>query len=70
MIVDTITMGAFLGSHGKNFNDMDLLAIIRRIDTNGDATIDVAEWAEFLRLKEPLMIHPLGYDVKPPAFSF
>jgi len=49
---------------------MDLLAIIRRIDTSGDATIDVSEWAEFLRLKEPLMIHPLGYDVKPPAFSF
>jgi hypothetical protein len=49
---------------------MDLLAIIRRIDTNGDATIDIAEWAEFLRIKEPLMIHPHGYDIKPPAFSF
>ena len=37
--VDTVNLGAFLGAHGKNFNDMDLLAIIRRVDTNGDATI-------------------------------
>jgi len=48
-IVDTVNLGAFLGAHGKNMDDMHLLAIIRRIDTNGDATIDLNEWTEFLR---------------------
>jgi len=28
---------------------MELIAIIRRIDTDGDATIDYPELAEFLR---------------------
>jgi len=60
-VVDTVNLGAFLGAHGKNFDDMQLLAIIRRIDTNGDATIDLNEWTEFLRCKAgPItpMVHP------------
>lgn len=58
-VVDTVNLGAFLGAHGKNFDDMQLLAIIRRIDTNGDATIDLNEWTEFLRCKAgPIAVHP------------
>lgn len=47
-------------------NDMDLLAIIRRIDTNGDATIDLNEWVEFLKVKKQIAkpmaapIHTMG----------
>ena len=66
------------GAHGKNFNDMDLLAIIRRVDTNGDATIDLNEWTEFLRVKHmdtrPIGLHPMGlglgpHGVPPHAFT-
>jgi len=35
---------------------MELLAIIRRIDTNGDATITFEEWYEFLQLQKPAYV--------------
>jgi len=38
-----------LRSHGHYANEIELIAIIRRIDTDGDATIDYSELAEFLR---------------------
>jgi Ca2+-binding EF-hand superfamily protein len=69
-VVDTVNLGAFLGSHGKNLDDMHLLAIIRRVDTNGDATIDLNEWSEFLRCKggmvAPPMIHPQAHPMPMP----
>lgn len=36
---------------------MDLLAVIRRIDTKGDACIDLNEWVEFLRVMNKPAVH-------------
>ena len=53
-------------------NDVELLAIIRRVEVKGDATIDLNEWTEFLRCKNmgpmpgPMPMGPLG---APHAFS-
>lgn len=44
---------------------MELLAIIRRVDTNGDATIDPNEWAEFLKVSPGPVSGPL-----PPPYAF
>ena len=72
-VIDTVNLGAFLGAHGKNLNDMDLLAIVRRIDTNGDATIDINEWTEFLRTKKPcetvLPMRPAGQIIRQAPMS-
>ena len=38
--IDTVNLGTFLRQHGHFANELDLLAIIRRIDTNGTATVD------------------------------
>jgi len=39
-----------LRAHGKNYSDLELISIIRRIDMEGDATITLDEWSEFLKL--------------------
>lgn len=67
-MIDSVTLGAFLGANGKNYNDLDILSIIRRIDTNGDATVDLYEWAEFLRVPVDLNAQTLPlekFDVLP-----
>jgi hypothetical protein len=50
--VDCVSLGAFLRSNGYNPSEMELLAIIRRIDTNGNATINERELTDFLRASE------------------
>lgn len=40
---------------------MDLVAIIRRMDANGDATVSFDEWVDFLKLH--------GYTYKPPEIK-
>ena len=45
-------------NEGHVASDMDLLAIIRRIDANGDAMVTFNEWVEFLKLH--------GYTFRPP----
>jgi len=40
---------AFLKSCGHEPTDLELLAIIRRMDADGDATITYSGWADFLR---------------------
>lgn len=47
--VDTVALGNFLRIQGHFSNEMELLAIIRRIDTNGDAIISFDELNEFLK---------------------
>jgi hypothetical protein len=47
--LDTVNTGAFLRNVGHYASEMELIAIIRRIDTNGDASITFSEFSEFMR---------------------
>ena len=47
--VDTVSLGEFLRNQGHFASEAELVAIIRRMDTNGDSTISSGELAEFLR---------------------
>jgi Ca2+-binding EF-hand superfamily protein len=55
-VLNTINIGDFLRSQGHFASEPELVAIVRRIDTNGDCNITSSEFAEFMR--------PLG-GVKP-----
>jgi Ca2+-binding EF-hand superfamily protein len=48
-LVTTVNLGAFLRDQGHWASETELLAIIRRIDTDGDASVDLRELADFLR---------------------
>ena len=47
--IDSLNLGTFLRASSYNPSEIELLAIIRRIDTDGDACLDFNEFAEFLR---------------------
>lgn len=73
--INTINLGSFLRSIGHHSTEMELLSIIRRIDTDGDCEISMPEWSEFMSpLVSPLLppAPPLGrpIDLPPPrAYS-
>ena len=48
-IIDTYSLRNFLQSQGHYATETELLSIIRRIDTDGDARVNYSELAEFLR---------------------
>lgn len=48
-LITTVNLGAFLRDQGHWASETELLAIIRRIDTDGDASVDLRELSEFLR---------------------
>ena len=54
--ITTVNLGAFMRDHGHFASETELLAIVRRLDTDGDASITYSEWLEFLRapIAEPL----------------
>lgn len=58
--VDTVILGNFLRGQGHFSDEMMLLAVIRRIDTDGDALITFDELAEFLRPEDPPTGHAYG----------
>ena len=62
--IDTVNCGAFLRQNGHYASEMELLAIIRRIDTDGDAVIVYSEFAEFVR---PSIPAPRSIACPPPA---
>ena len=51
--IDSFNLGQFFKSTGYYATERELLAIIRRVDTDGDAKITFSEWADFLRSCEP-----------------
>lgn len=53
--VDSVNLGAFLRQLGHFSSELELLAIIRRIDTNGDATITFEELSDFLKPTIPVV---------------
>lgn len=69
--ITTVNLGAFLRSLGHYASEMELLAIIRRLDTDGDCEVDFTEFAEFMSPISPLVrpslpISPHPADVLPP----
>jgi Ca2+-binding EF-hand superfamily protein len=51
--IDQVNCGAFLRQNGHYASEMELLAIVRRIDTDGDAILLYSEFADFLRPAVP-----------------
>lgn len=51
--IDQVNVGSFLRQNGHFASEMELLAIVRRIDTDGDAILLYSEWADFLRPSLP-----------------
>lgn len=47
--INSVNLGSFLRSQGHYASERELLAIIRRIDTDGDARLSYSEFAEFMR---------------------
>jgi len=47
--INSFEVGSFLRQNGHYASEMELVAIIRRIDTDGDATVNTAEFAAFMR---------------------
>ena len=47
--INSGSLGSFLRANGHYASERELLAIIRRIDTDGDAKLSFSEWEEFLR---------------------
>ena len=64
--IDTVNTGSFLRQNGHYASEMELLAIIRRIDTDGDACIVYSEFAEFVRPSVPA---PRSVAYSPPVRS-
>lgn len=50
--INTYNLGLFLKNTGYYATEKELLAIIRRIDTDGDAKLSYSEFSEFLRSSE------------------
>ena len=42
--ITTVNLGAFFREHGHSATETELLAIVRRLDTDGDAAIRYKEW--------------------------
>ena len=51
--INSFNLGSFLRSQGHFATETELLAIVRRIDTDGDAKLNYSELAEFLRSSNP-----------------
>ena len=64
--VDSVNMGAFLRQNGHFASEMELLATVRRMDTDGDAVIVYSEWADFIRAAIP---NPRAAMSSPPRAS-
>jgi len=61
-IITTVNLGAFMRENGHFASETELLAIVRRLDTDGDASVNYSEWCEFLRAvpaMTPLPLHPM-----------
>lgn len=51
--INTYNLSVFLKNNGHYASEKELLAIIRRIDTDGDAKLSYSEFADFIRSSEP-----------------
>lgn len=51
--INTFNLGTFLRSVGHYASETELLAIVRRVDTDGDAALSYSEFSEFVRSTNP-----------------
>lgn len=58
--IDTYNLGSFLRSCAHYATERELLSIIRRIDTDGDARLSFAEFSDFVRSSCPPVRCPLA----------
>jgi len=65
-VLTTVNIGEFLRTQGHFASETELVAIVRRIDTNGDCSISSGELAEFLRplggVKTVITSSPVRYS--------
>ena len=47
--IDALNLGSFLRANSHNLSEIELLAIIRRVDTDGDACLGFNEYTDALR---------------------
>jgi hypothetical protein len=47
-VITTVNLGGFLKDNGHFATEAELLAIVRRLDTKGNASITYTEWLEFM----------------------
>ena len=66
--IDTLEVGTFMRLNGHYASELELLAIIRRMDTDGDATVNYTEFADFVRPIVP-MPAPISYPPPPRPYS-
>jgi len=64
--INTFNLSSFLKNNGYYATEKELLCIIRRIDTDGDAKISYIEFADFMRSTEP---RALIEDLKSRSYS-
>ena len=68
--IDAINLGSFLRQHYHYLTEREQLAIIRRIDTDGDAKISYTEFCDFMRVEynvdRPIEVKQ---ELKPRAMS-
>lgn len=60
-------LGAFLRQCGHFAPEPELLSIIRRIDTDGDARLNFAEWTDFMRSGAPKNCLPRPVPIPVPV---
>jgi Ca2+-binding EF-hand superfamily protein len=51
--INTFNLGTFLRNCGHYASETELLAIVRRMDTDGDANLSYSEFAEYIRSGSP-----------------
>lgn len=54
--INTYNLGQFLKNNGYYATERELLAIIRRIDTDGDAKLSYTEFSDFIRGSESVRL--------------
>lgn len=64
--VNTYNLSVFLKNNGFYATEKELLCIIRRIDTDGDAKLSYSEFSDFMRSTEP---KSLAEDLKSRSYS-
>lgn len=65
--IDTFNLGSFLRSCGHYATERELLSIIRRIDTDGDAKLSYSEFSDYIRSSCPPVQCSLGASEPRPS---
>ena len=67
--INTFNLGTFLRNVGHYASETELLAIVRRIDTDGDANLSYSEFCDFVRSQYPPSRQPYEPPARPSSAS-